>query len=149
VEARLSVATAGTKSANTVSNDTAPESSTIMLWKPQISETLHIVDQMAFLAAQDCFPRGEPYENNGISSYNSARTGYINRRGYDDNRHGIYNRNKVRGFEGRSRGYQPQYDTNRGGFVDMWNRREYYGSSDKDDTVGEGTVGFYGRSRKQ
>jgi hypothetical protein len=137
------------KSTNTVPHDRAPEKPTIMLLKQQISETLHIVGQMAFLVAQDCFPRGEPYDNNGISSYNSARSGYINHRVYDDNRHGIYNRNKVRGFEGHSRGYQQRYDTNSGGFVDMWGKGGYYGSSDKDDTVREGTVGFYGRSRRQ
>jgi hypothetical protein len=116
-----------------------------MLWKPQISQTLHIVAQMAFLSAQDCYPRGEPYDNNGIAS-----SGYVNRRGYDDNRRGIYNKNRGRGFEGQSKGYQqPRYDTNRSGFVDVWGRGGYYGSSDKDDTVGEGTVGFYGRSRRQ
>jgi hypothetical protein len=112
------------------------------------SSVSDIVDHIVFLSEYDCSQRGRPYDNWGS-------TGYNGRGGYDDGARQVYvyNRNRGRGYEDRNRGYQPGYSRSRGGFAgvddnDPLGAKGYYGTIDKEDNIGEGTVGFYGRSRR-
>jgi hypothetical protein len=78
--------------------------------------------------------------------------GYNGLIGYEDRARQAYvysNRIRGRGYEDRNRGYSGS----RGGFeriddTDPLGAKGYYGSYDTVDNIGEGTVGFYGRSRR-
>jgi hypothetical protein len=115
----------------------------------------NIVDQAMLLSEYDCSQRRRPYDNRGQFGYNWGNNEYGGRGGYDDRERQVYvyNRNRGRGNEDRNRGYQPGYSRSRGGFpvlddTDLLGAKGYYGIIDKEDNIGEGTVGFYGRSRR-
>ncbi|KAJ9577961.1 hypothetical protein L9F63_025177, partial [Diploptera punctata] len=118
----------------------------------------------------ECDPRGRPYNGNyGPSGFQGGR-GYDYRGGsngrpglrrdYDDRNFGGFNGNRGRRYN--DRGQYPAQDRSRNGYsVDQWPGRGGYSNSgsqwggkdtydnrDKDDNIGEGTVGFYGRARR-
>lgn len=108
--------------------------------------------RLIFLSELFCDPRGRPYDNRGTPGYSWISGGYAGRGGYDDRGRGVYNGGVGRAHEDRNRGYQPVYDMNRGGNAERENNlsggRGYYSSKDSVDNIGEGTVGFYGRTRR-